>query len=707
MFKLSRYILLIVLPLLVMSIVGCGGGGSNTSSGNTALQASGTVGSTGGTIEVTDASNPLYGLKMEVPAGALNDTTSISIQPYNGTLPLPQGIVTSETIISLSPEGLQFNKAISITIPYASDTVPIIVSYSPTTGAFETLPITSIDEQNKKITVTTTHFSFFQKVVDILVEKDIDTIPFNIQNDAFKINNDSDITGTPNASLGACWGFATYAKWYFDNKKAVDGKLWGRYGCNEKWVVSDAQDLQTTDLRTILKDYLSAVPLWAAITRKKLYADLLLTNRPQILGLCTDVGCPKDATYSANAVLVYGTGHDADGQYFKIYDSVDNSTEYKIRANDLGGFQAYVQKGGPTYKYFVYLGAESFIDKFKMQVIYDKYKNSIVTYSTADIQGTWNIHSLASGPGWNGWCRDNLNVSSSGTIAPATELCSDGTTNPQSGMFSIDSNGMISLSSRPSFQGYISKSKDLIVGTMTVTYGGGNSYYLTIGQKYDPTTTYTTSDLAGTWIYHDIVSGSWNGWCYAQTSIDRTGQATATRTCSSLTTDNPTFSYHDGSSRMGSSLLSIDSNGIVTDSSDSDFHGFMNKSKNLIIATGTSGTEYGLLVMQKADPNIAYSGTDLPGAWYMHNISAGPNLIGWYYCNYDIDSNGNATCSNIQSSNGRTVLPTSLSVNQNGTIGSSSTWIPSFHGFLNSGKDLGIAIQTDNRGNANLSIFQK
>lgn len=311
-------------------------------------------------------------------------------------------------------------------------------------------------------------------------------------------------------------------------------------------------------------------------------------------------------------------------------------------------------------------------------------------YTISDLQGTWNIFSLASGSDWNGWCHDKLNVDSNGNVTSDVKLCSDGSTTPsESGTFSINSNGIIGMSSRPSFHGVMSKSKDIIVGTTTA----GNHYYLVVAQKSDPAATYSTSDFSGAWNFHDIISGSWYGWCYGPMNIDLAGSGTSTRTCS------------DGGSRNGT--FTVDASGIVRDPSDPSFYGFMNKNKDLIVATGTAGTQYALIMMQKSDASIIYNSADLSGGWNVHDISSGPNWKGWYYGRKNIDPSGNLTFSNILRSDGSTNLPasTALSISQNGII--SSGTIPSLHGFLNSGKDLGIAIQTDSGGNANLSVFQK
>ena len=104
---------LILVLIFGLFLYGCGGGGGGGDTG------SGTViDSSGGVITFTEPSNPLYGLIVDIPAGALSTSETIEIEATNATIPLPPGLTTSGVILSLSPEGLSFNDYITITIPY-------------------------------------------------------------------------------------------------------------------------------------------------------------------------------------------------------------------------------------------------------------------------------------------------------------------------------------------------------------------------------------------------------------------------------------------------------------------------------------------------------------------------------------------------------------------------------------------------------------
>jgi hypothetical protein len=81
-------------------------------------EASATIGPAGGIVEVTNPSSPLYGVKVEVPAGALDKDTTITINNRISELPAPDTAVKVSKTISLSPENIVFNVPVTITIPY-------------------------------------------------------------------------------------------------------------------------------------------------------------------------------------------------------------------------------------------------------------------------------------------------------------------------------------------------------------------------------------------------------------------------------------------------------------------------------------------------------------------------------------------------------------------------------------------------------------
>jgi hypothetical protein len=378
--------------LLTISLITCRGGGGHQSSGNID-KISVTIGSSGGTIEETNSSSTLVGFKMDIPPGALVASTNITIEASKDNIPLPSVLNSYGEAISLSPEGLTFNDFVTITIPYETEDVPVIVSYNESTRSYEVLPIVGIENQNKKVTVQTNHFSIIGKVGGWIQENLLTN--FNINEDAFSINNNSgDLYGTPGEQGGACWGFASYSKWYFENRKEADGiNLWGRYGDYEKWVVSDAMDIQMILFNKIIQvikfeQNFFIYPLRHLVVMGELNTALFITGKPQVLGLGTGI-----FFNDPHAVLVYAITTNQNGYVYHIYDNVDNTQEHQINFDTTTGkFENY--RG---YTEFIYLGAQTFINNDAMQQIYDKYKNVInlvweeyfESYSAGSFPSAW------------------------------------------------------------------------------------------------------------------------------------------------------------------------------------------------------------------------------------------------------------------------------------------------------------------------------
>jgi len=114
--------------------------------------------------------------------------------------------------------------------------------------------------------------------------------------------------------------------------------------------------------------------------------------------------------------------------------------------------------------------------------IFNKLDNS-VSFSNADLEGTWNAHLFVSGTGaqWVGWAHGTINVNSSGGTAWTTITRSNGnSTLPAPGTLSITASGVVSDPGVVSSQGVMSQDKKTIVVTMR---DGGGGYALTVLQK--------------------------------------------------------------------------------------------------------------------------------------------------------------------------------------------------------------------------------
>lgn len=116
MFKLNILIILIFLNTVVFIFFGCGGGSDGGNDGDNVVDFT-RIGSGGGLVEDT------YGAKVVIPADALLDTYDISVSSYLYNDSLPDGWAPIPDIrgaIKLEPEGLTFNKPVTVTVPVDS-----------------------------------------------------------------------------------------------------------------------------------------------------------------------------------------------------------------------------------------------------------------------------------------------------------------------------------------------------------------------------------------------------------------------------------------------------------------------------------------------------------------------------------------------------------------------------------------------------------
>jgi hypothetical protein len=110
--------LAVALVLAALSLLfGCSGGGGG--GGGQAPEAEATIGITGGVLEVTDASSPLLGVRLEIPAGAVASDTHFSISVPSTLPPLDPGDRPAAPFVSVGPSGVVFMSPAQLTLPYS------------------------------------------------------------------------------------------------------------------------------------------------------------------------------------------------------------------------------------------------------------------------------------------------------------------------------------------------------------------------------------------------------------------------------------------------------------------------------------------------------------------------------------------------------------------------------------------------------------
>lgn len=205
-----------------------------------------------------------------------------------------------------------------------------------------------------------------------------------------------------------------------------------------------------------------------------------------------------------------------------------------------------------------------------------------VSYSPADLTGTWNFHALASGPGAPFWDRIAIDIGTNGSCS-GTENSNDGWSGSLSGTCSLSADGTVTFSFvNPSARCTMDAGKTIIVCTSTWPKGSPGTTDMGIGTK--KASFYSQMDLTGTWNFHGLASGP------GAPRWDRKAIVIATDgtlTGSSLGSD--------GSSAAVSGTGSLSADGIVTLSfADPSNRCTMDAGKTVMActSTGSAGTTF-------------------------------------------------------------------------------------------------------------------
>ena len=242
-----------------------------------------------------------------------------------------------------------------------------------------------------------------------------------------------------------------------------------------------------------------------------------------------------------------------------------------------------------------------------------------VTFSTADLVGTWFFHNFSDLPTFNnpGWTRGTITINSSGTVTGGSFVNSNGFSASVAG-------GLLSMNPAGEFFGSISIVSGGITVTVTISHGkadisktivafvGSNSqgFQLT-GTVIKAGGSFSTNDLAGTWFFFDffdLPSTNDPGWKRGTITINSSGTVTG-----------GSFVDSDGLSRtITGGSLSINSSGeisgSVTDSSGTTStisQGKMDISKTIVTFVGIDNENFRYMgTVIRAEPVVTIEATD-------------------------------------------------------------------------------------------------
>jgi len=154
------------------------------------------IGPTGGTISTVNVSSDISGATIEIPPEALSENVEITISEIKGALsPFPEDIIGIGSPVHFGPEGLVFNKPVTIKLPYTEEDLENtgvsdpqeldVYTFNTTTSTWELVegPKT-VDEENMLVMIDVTHFSIFQLGVrKVAIQGDLDSDGDVDQND--------------------------------------------------------------------------------------------------------------------------------------------------------------------------------------------------------------------------------------------------------------------------------------------------------------------------------------------------------------------------------------------------------------------------------------------------------------------------------------------------------------------------------------------
>ena len=385
----------------------------NVVSGQKTQVASQSIGATGGTIQVTDASSPLNGLKIIVPEAATSEPIQfqVSYSDISSVNGLPQNTAVASKLISIETSGSaafnkykMFDEPVRVTLPYDANepnddsNAVRFYWYDSQTSKLDSAGFLNEDKTAHTITFLTGSFSDFVAVRTMLnitgsmlgIDAQVDT-GFRPARDGWFIPNHGSYlwNTTTNATTtnGFCLGMVSYAKWYYsDIATGLRSKY--REGNRTEWR-DDA-----TAIQLAARAHLATSGIWAALTQEETawatanarevalswISGMIVTGEPQLIGLKTVY---TNGTWAdgGHAVLTYAYNNGA----FEIYDpnypsSSPGDTMREIPFTYANGFnQTYIsgltRNDAMAFNIFYHAGSKLSATPNDYKGLYDSAEN--------------------------------------------------------------------------------------------------------------------------------------------------------------------------------------------------------------------------------------------------------------------------------------------------------------------------------------------
>jgi hypothetical protein len=175
---LRRFFAIMAIGFGALLIDGCGSGDDGPTTDPQSGRVEKEIGPEGGTVEVADSNNPLNGVKVTIPAGAVAQKTKISIEGGANAPGYPVGLSNDHPAVKFA-SGTSFLTDVEITfpvtyIPTSDQDILGVYYYNPAKAKWIIIPARKVSEN--KLTIRTTNFGLCSWGTVRLSQVDNDTI---------------------------------------------------------------------------------------------------------------------------------------------------------------------------------------------------------------------------------------------------------------------------------------------------------------------------------------------------------------------------------------------------------------------------------------------------------------------------------------------------------------------------------------------------
>lgn len=305
-------------------------------------------------------------------------------------------------------------------------------------------------------------------------------------------------------------------------------------------------------------------------------------------------------------------------------------------------------------------------------------------FSQADATGTWDVLNFQTGTG-AGWSRQVSTIDVSGNMAVSNYQDSAGGTPGPPMIISVNAAGEVSVTSGgvlTGFHGQMSSDKKLLVGIQGVDNNWAS--IVSVARKRTGTT-FNNADFANTsFVSHGLFSGTDNTWEWSIGTTDGSGNVTLSSRTDPSGTSGPFPNV---------ATVSVDSDGIATNSMDNTFYGFMTDDKKVFFSVNTAAAgKYNFMV--GLFTGATFIQADLAGTVYFNSLNSATLVKpGWAYGSASHDATGTGTyLTYTDSAGGAMPGPYTRVLGSSGVITDPAN--PSYHGQLSYNKNLTVRTGT-------------